>query len=158
MHEDAATTTTPSALIWGVKQSFREYVGDSQGTIEALDGASFDGEVFTFPAAPTVEAASEGAPLKFAGTAHFNAHGGMLDVTLSDPWIEITPTGPILTVVDTVSRTARHELARLDPVAVEGLTTSARYEARLSFVGSRLLGEVYRVDTLLDHVTVQTGD
>jgi hypothetical protein len=43
------TTTTPR-LSWGIKASFRQYVAAiTDGTETASEGASIDGEAFSFP-------------------------------------------------------------------------------------------------------------
>ena len=111
-------------LSWGVKQSFRSYVEATGGVIEAGGGAerTEDGG-FTFAPAPggdlrlDADGKLEGRGT-FTGELKFEAHGGMLSVFLADPIVEVGPSGAVLTVADSKSRTRRVEIARLDRAAM----------------------------------------
>ena len=136
-----------TSLQWGVKQSFRNYVGMAGGTTEVGAGAqqTEDG-AFVFAAADGDLALDAEGKLQgrggFTGEVKFQAHGGMLSVFLADPAIEVDDKGAALTVADTAKRDYRVEVARLDLAA---MTTEPSGEivipVGLSIEGSRLLGD-----------------
>lgn len=152
-----------ASLQWGVKQSFRNYVGMAGGTTEVGAGAqqSEDG-AFVFAAAEGDLALDAEGKLQgrggFTGEVKFQAHGGMLSVFLADPAIEVDDKGAALTVADTAKRDYRVEVARLDLAA---MTTEPSGEiiipVGLSIEGSRLLGDHYAPRTELDPVRLRLG-
>jgi hypothetical protein len=85
----------PHALQWGIKTSLVSYVGSqSDGTVEVSDGAQRtpDG-AFRFP---FLEQDTDTHPvLRYTGAVRLRAHGGMLDIAVSDPWIELSPVPAI---------------------------------------------------------------
>ncbi|MCX7584941.1 HtaA domain-containing protein [Phenylobacterium sp. 58.2.17] len=152
-----------ASLQWGVKQSFRNYVGMAGGTTEVGAGAqqTEDG-AFVFAAAEGDLALDAEGKLQgrggFTGEVKFQAHGGMLSVFLADPAIEVDDKGAALTVADTAKRDYRVEVARLDLAA---MTTEPSGEiiipVGLSIEGSRLLGDHYAPRTELDPVRLRLG-
>ncbi len=152
-----------ASLQWGVKQSFRNYVGMAGGTTEVGAGAqqTEDG-AFVFAAADGDLALDAEGKLQgrggFTGEVKFQAHGGMLSVFLADPAIEVDDKGAALTVADTAKRDYRVEVARLDLAA---MTTEPSGEivipVGLSVEGSRLLGDHYAPRTELDPVRLRLG-
>jgi hypothetical protein len=112
-----------ATLSWGVKQSFRSYVDAAGGTVTVGGGAERapDG-VFLFPqsAESTLARGPDGALQgvgRFEGEVSFNAHGGMLNVVLTDPWVEATDAGLVLSVAAGPAR--RVVFAKLDAAAME---------------------------------------
>jgi hypothetical protein len=159
-----AQTRYPAAtLIWGVKQSFRDYVEGSGGEIQAGMGATRDeAGAFIFPAAPgeaglTLDAdgALQGRA-GFAGEASFQAHGGMLSVFLADPSLEVGPAEAFLTVADGPERTRRLPLAKLNLAA---MTRDADGDLIIPTVmskdGWQVLGDHYLPMTPLDPLRVK---
>ncbi len=152
-----------ASLQWGVKQSFRNYVGMAGGTTEVGAGAqqTEDG-AFVFAAVDGDLALDAEGKLQgrggFTGEVKFQAHGGMLSVFLADPAIEVDDKGAALTVADTAKRDYRVEVARLDLAA---MTTEPSGEiiipVGLSIEGSRLLGDHYAPRTELDPVRLRLG-
>ena len=152
-----------TSLQWGVKQSFRNYVGMAGGTTEVGAGAqqTEDG-AFVFAAVDGDLALDAEGKLQgrggFTGEVKFQAHGGMLSVFLADPAIEVDDKGAALTVADTAKRDYRVEVARLDLAA---MTTEPSGEivipVGLSIEGSRLLGDHYAPRTELDPVRLRLG-
>jgi hypothetical protein len=83
----------------------------------------------------------------------FDAHGGMLSVRLSDPALEIGPSGAVLTVADGAARNRRVEIARLDLTAMtSGDSGEIVIPAALTLDGSQVLGDHYPPMTALDPV------
>jgi hypothetical protein len=76
-------------LDWGFKESFRKYLGSpfSGGKITVADGAkqAAGNGVFTFvDGVGTYDMKTHGTQTAFKGSVHFTAHGGVLDITMSD--------------------------------------------------------------------------
>lgn len=78
-------------LLWGVKRSWQGYVG--KGTLG--DGASYSMETrnYTFPAAtPTVSREDNGEVIvQYAGSVNWKAYGGILNITMADLQLHLTP-------------------------------------------------------------------
>ncbi len=151
------TPNEGATLTWGVKQSFRAYVEGSGGVIEVGEGArrAADGE-FVFASAPgaglrlNADGKPEGAG-RFLGEVRCQAHGGMLDVFLADPGVEVGPAGAAVTVADSRTRDRRVELALLDLAAAKvGDEGEIVIPAKLSKDGWRILGDHYLPSTPLD--------
>jgi hypothetical protein len=133
-------------LQWGIRESFRDYIRGVEDGAQSVSGAATQDEagVVSFPA---VEGDyTEGSVVaRFTGAVSFRAHGGVLGLTIADPWVEargvITIAGP---------RESRVPLAEFDPA--ESVTTAATVEVhpRLSFTGSRLFDEIYGPGAPLD--------
>lgn len=153
---DAPRSATIAALTWGVKQSFRNYVQATGGTIEVAAGAALaDDGTFAFPALPgeALSLDAQGRPTgagRFAGEVRFQAHGGMLSVRLAEPGLEIGPAGAALTVAEGDRRVAiaSLDLAAAAPDAAGDLVLPAA----LTLDGSFLLGDHYPPSTVLDAV------
>ena len=145
--EDVAMRVT--ALVWGVKQSFRAYVEGSGGTIGAGDGAArADDGAFIFAAAEDSDLAVNAGALtgtgRFRGRVTFQAHGGLLSVTLVDPWVEAAEGGWVLSIAETATRrTAIAKLGALEGDAMGAVTT---------LDGMMILGDHYPPGTVLDVV------
>jgi len=149
-------------LCWGLKQSFRAYVEAAGGAIEIGEGAerTADG-AFTFAAGPGeglklgVDGKPEGVG-RFVGEVRCKAHGGMLDVFLADPSVEIGPAGAVIAVADTRARDRRVELAQLD-LAAATLADNGEwvFPAKLAKDGWRVLGDHYPPSTPLDPVRLK---
>uniref|UniRef100_A0AAU3H059 HtaA domain-containing protein n=1 Tax=Streptomyces sp. NBC_01401 TaxID=2903854 RepID=A0AAU3H059_9ACTN len=96
----ATMELTDGTLDWGFKESFRRYIGGA-GTITAEDGATqADGNgVFTFGnGTGTYDTTTHGTDTGFDGSVNFNAHGGVLDITISDVKVTTTGTSGAVTV------------------------------------------------------------
>src|SRR5262245_51612415 len=80
---------TAGSLNWGVKASFRNYVGAGgiavAGGVTRVDaGASVDGLAWPVQSG-SFDASTRALELRFAGSVHFSAHEGALDLTLASP-------------------------------------------------------------------------
>lgn len=144
-------------LTWGVKQSFRSYVEMSGGTTTAADGAApMPAGPIAFEPAPDSDLEVDAAGVfsgtgRFRGRVTFQAHGGMLSVTLADPWVEATAEGLVLTIAETPTR--RSAIAKLDAGAVRRAEDGAlELPAAITLDGMMILGDHYPPGTPLDPV------
>lgn len=141
-------------LAWGVKQSFRSYVEGSGGIIVAEEGATraADG-TFLFEATAESDINLEQGELRgtgrFRGRVSFRAHGGLLSVTLADPWVEPAGDDWVLSIAETATR--RTAIARL------GTATDGSLSATTTLDGMMILGDHYPPGTPLDPVWLSTG-
>lgn len=138
-----------TTLRWGVKQSFRAYVEAMGGAISADAGAArADDGGFVFAAAEDSDLVADDGGLsgtgRFRGRVAFSAHGGMLSVTLVDPWVEAAADGWVLSIAETATRrTAIAKLGVLEGGAMGAVTT---------LDGMMILGDHYPPGTALDEV------
>ena len=152
-----------TTLIWGVKQSFRNYVEMSGGAITVAAGATrTEGGEIAFPAAPDSDLGVDGGALggtgRFVGEVRFQAHGGMLSVALFDPGIEVGAEGPALSVADSAARTRRVTFAKLDLAGMAaGPDGSVTLPATITLDGMFILGDHYPPGTVLDPVRLLAG-
>lgn len=92
----AADTVTVSggSATWNLKDSWTEYVGGSGTITPALTGGT---SVYS-PAAGTVDPVSGVGEIRFGGSTRYSAHGGVLDITVSDLRLTVSsPTSGFLT-------------------------------------------------------------
>ena len=124
-------------LRWPIKESFQGYVRGAAGTIEVSDDVTHEGVDFVFPEAEITD-----TTWSFSGHDDMNAHGGLLAVIIADP---ITPWagdhGVISVRTGHDADDLRLDLAEITRVAG---TDPLQATAKLTFDGSRLLGDVYR--------------
>ncbi|MFE5488110.1 HtaA domain-containing protein [Streptomyces sp. NPDC056527] len=115
-------------LDWGFKESFRKYLASpmAQGKTTVGGGAkqAADNGVFTFvDGTGTYDTGTHATANAFKGSVHFEAHGGVLDITLSD--VKLTtkgtaaPTGEI--TADVVTKGKDGAFVTRDDVAVAAL-------------------------------------
>lgn len=136
-------------LVWGVKQSFRNYVEGSGGSIAIENGAArADDGTFVFEATADSDLTLDGGALsgagRFAGTLKFEAHGGLLRVTLTDPWIEPSDGGFVLSIAETATR--RTAIVKLGPPEDGALPATTTLD------GMMIIGDHYPPGTVLDPV------
>lgn len=128
---------TDGTLDWGFKESFRRYIGGA-GTITVKDGATqaAGNGIFTFGnGRGTYDTATHGTDTAFDGSVNFSAHGGVLDITLSDVKVSTSGTSGAVTVdLKTPQGTEDDvEFAELDLSAVRpGQGRAARWSSRTS--------------------------
>ena len=149
-----------ATLTWGVKQSFRGYVEAAGGTVAVGGGATRtpDG-AFEFPQGPQSTLARGGdgrlgGTGRFEGQVSFTAHGGMLNVVLTDPWVEASEPGLVLTVA---AGAARVVFARLDAGGVTTEGDATMIPAAITLDGMFILGDHYPPGTALDPVRLAGG-
>jgi hypothetical protein len=126
-------------LAWAIRRSFTEYVRAAEGSVTLADGVvEADGQFF-FEGVP-------GNPDVFVGSVRFQAHDGLLDVTIGDPSLTMDGTSGTVSVT-TGSGASRIVLGRFVDIQGDDISSG---RAMLTFEGSRLLGDVYSPGSALD--------
>lgn len=87
--EGDTPTSVSGTVGWNFKDSFMSYITSSfaQGTVTVTEGATWEnGKSFTFPvdSENTVITDADTAIIGLDGAVNFNAHGGILNTTISD--------------------------------------------------------------------------
>ena len=130
-------------LRWPIKESFQGYVRGAAGTIEVSDDVTHEGVDFVFPEAEITD-----TTWSFSGHVDMNAHGGFLAVIIADPIIEWDGANGMLSVrTGHDADDLRLDLAEI--TRVEG-SEPLQATAKLTFDGSRLLGDVYVTGQAID--------
>lgn len=96
-----ARAVSGATLTWGVKDAFRSYVTGSIGkgaiatsNVSGSGPWTWSGGTGTFNTTDTVGRAA------FAGSVQFTAHGGVLDVTISNPRVQVSSATSATLVAD----------------------------------------------------------
>ena len=142
-------------LSWGVKASFRSYVEAADGAIDLSDGAirAEDGS-FVFKAVPggDLTIASDGSgtgAMRFQGKVTFDAHGGMLNATLSELGLEFGAEGLVLSALEAPPSQDRCAIAKLSLIEV-GSDDAITLCAEITLDGMYQIADNYPPGTELD--------
>lgn len=103
-----------ASLAWGVKESFRAYIGSSiaNGAWETSNGAVYETPTFRWPtAAGSVDPQTGAAEVAFTGGITFTGHGGLLHLVLADPIVRIDDTGAATLLLDVLGTDTSGEVA-----------------------------------------------
>lgn len=144
-------------MTWGVKASFRSYVEGAGGSISVGDGASRteDGAiVFTAVPGGDLAIAPDGSAtgaMRFRGTVTFEAHGGMLNSTLSELGLEAGSEGLVLTVLDAPMNKDRCAIANLT-LAEDAPSDAITLQAEITVDGMYQIADNYPPGTPLDPI------
>ncbi|WGX95558.1 HtaA domain-containing protein [Nocardioides sp. L-11A] len=164
--EGTVVAVADGTVVWGVRASFRNYIGPEGVTVSDGLTQNDDGEFVFDVADGSYDPDSHALHLDLTGTVGFNAHGGALDMTFSD--LEVTIDGDVQAITaEVVSTTLAGEvvdygrvpLADLDiasttpTVGAErttwtGLTATLTEDAAPAFAG------FYGTGAALDPVTI----
>ncbi|MEV6166128.1 HtaA domain-containing protein [Streptomyces sp. NPDC052052] len=158
---------TDGTLEWGFKESFRKYLAGpySGGKITVKDGATqaADNGVFTFvDGKGSYDTSTHGTDTAFQGSVNFYAHGGVLDITLSDLKLSTSGTGGAITAdvttpagtVDDVS-VAELDLSAVRPgQGANGAMVFKDIPATLTKAGSEAFNGQYKEGDALDPATL----
>jgi len=165
--------STAGSLTWGVKESFRDYIVGpiAKGGAVATSGASVTDGVFRFGQAEggTFSAANGRGTAAYAGTVRFTGHDGLLDLTLTDPVVDVTGAGTARLLVDATSKGLDGSTFDRDDVvfatlalgapttSADGAVTYRGARATLTADGSAAFAGFYPAGTTLDPVTFTVG-
>ncbi|MFD7610151.1 HtaA domain-containing protein [Streptomyces sp. NPDC059828] len=162
-------------LDWGFKESFRKYLASpvAHGTITTGEGAKQapDNGVFSFvDGKGTYDTGTHATANAFRGSVHFTAHGGVLDITMSDLKLSTTgsatPTGEITADVVTKKQDGSFDtkndlvIAALDMSGVRpgqgtgGAMVFKDIPAKLTAGGAAAFSGFYQEGTQLDPATL----
>lgn len=122
----APTEIASGSLDWGVRASFRSYVGE--GGITVADGATRNADgTFHFPlTGGSYDGDSRDTDVRFGGSVRFWSHAGLLDMTIARLRVVTTADGATLRA-DVVSRElgGAAELKQYDDLALATLDEPA---------------------------------
>jgi hypothetical protein len=150
-------------LRWGVKQSLRQYIVRSRGTVSFAPPASWAEDAFEFPHVDDdIDEGRQRFTSRFAGEVLFQAHGGLLQVMIADPWIEWEADEGSLSVARAQGASDRVAVGILfapwsswssmtEPTAADS-PVRVSMPTLLTRAGSTLLGSVYAPGTAMDPV------
>jgi Htaa len=142
-------------LRWGIKASFISYVvGMPDGSMSVTDGAVADSGGFLFPVrdASAFDSRTGSGILRFGGDVRLRAHGGMLQVRISDPELVVDEEGQRLSIED--SGGARLTIAHLGiPSQTDG--GGLEIPAVLTAAGVPYFNDVYPERTPLDPLVIR---
>ena len=147
-------------LIWGVKESFRQYVEAAEGSITVADGAdrnavgsfvfvAIEGGNFAIAADGTASGIQQ-----FSGTVIFEAHGGMLKSVISGLAIESGSEGITLSALEGSLNESRCHIAKLGRLedSEDGVL---RFSAEITLDGMFQIADNYPPGTILDDVILE---
>lgn len=152
-----ARAVSGASIDWGVKASFRSYVTGSVAN-GAIDGGWGSGS-----GAFNTEA--DRGRVSFGGSVHYTGHGGALDMTLSNPRIQLNGTGSASLILNVQSKGFNGSpdtnasgivFATLSlPQAQESANrvTFSGASATLTSAGAQAFAGFYEAGTALDAVT-----
>ena len=164
-----ACTVQGGALTWGVKESFRSYISGSiaKGSWETSAGATYATPSFAFTGATgEIDPVGGSGHVTFPGSVHFTGHGGILDLTISSPTLQIGGDGRAVLLLDVRGTDTsgapavdqkQAEIGMLAAVpaidATAGTLTLTAAPMTLSAVGAPAFGGFYAAGEELDPVT-----
>ncbi|WP_290806066.1 HtaA domain-containing protein [Herbiconiux sp.] len=101
-----AQTVTGATLNWGVKESFRSYIVGpiAKGSI-STSGVADNGSSYGWSdGSGSVNAVDTLGRVSFSGSVHFTGHGGQLDLTVSNPRIQLSGPNSASLIADLSSK------------------------------------------------------
>ncbi|MFJ8443050.1 HtaA domain-containing protein [Kitasatospora griseola] len=160
-----SVTYDTGSLDWGVKASFRNYVTGPAGggSVELTGGATVntDGSYHFNLASAGYDLTTHSLNAAFDGGVRFLAHGGALDVALSD--LRITTTGATGTLTaDTASKetvgapapTLRQDVPLATFTVARDTTTGTATPAKLTAEGAKAFAGFYQAGAELDPLSI----
>ncbi|GAA1540481.1 hypothetical protein GCM10009788_49080 [Nocardioides humi] len=164
--DDTAVAITDGTVVWGVRASFRNYIGADGVTVSDGLTQNDDGEFVFDVAEGSYDPDSHALHLDLSGTVGFNAHGGALDMTFSNLEVDIDGDVQAITA-EVVSKTLAGEvvdygrvpLADLDiapttPTVGAERTTWTDLAATLTEDAAPAFAGFYATGAALDPVTI----
>lgn len=162
---DPVAITQGDGLRWGMKLSWRNYTGAGTWSdgVEYLGGA--DGYLWPFRSG-SYDPDTHDAELRFGGSVRWTGHGGLLDVTISEPRLILHGDDARL-VAKTVSRSeSTGELVDYGEVALvsvalrddalttgDGRTSWSDLATNLTATGYKVFSGNYPVGTVMDPIS-----
>ncbi|MFI1176566.1 HtaA domain-containing protein [Streptomyces melanogenes] len=117
-HAAAKVELKGATFDWGFKESFRRYVGAGGITVADEAKQAAGNGVFTFvDGTGTYDTATHASATAFKGSVRFSAHGGILDIKLSDLKVTTTTTTGVITADVTTKDGGKDKTADDVPLA-----------------------------------------
>lgn len=114
-----AQAADSGSLTWGFKSSWRFYVTTiAAGTISTSGGASTSSGEYVFPQVSTTQATPTGTGVtKYAGSVRWQSTAHGFDITMTDPWLEVTSSTEATLTAD-LTDNAGNSRGRIDMATV----------------------------------------
>lgn len=159
-----------ATLTWGVKESFRSYISGTiaNGSWETSDGASYETPEFHWTGGTgSYDPESQNGTIEFTGGINFTGHGGILDMTMANPTLQITDGAAVLALDMTsndVDGSVSIDEKQVPAINIDGeLTaddTTITLDAApttLSEQGAPAFGDFYEAGEAADPVTISAA-
>lgn len=143
-----AVTVTDGSISWGLHTAFRNYItGIAGGTVTATAPATDPGTgagATNFPNGSGKFSLAKSTSFATEGSVNYTGHGGLLNLTISDPRLVVSPTGAELVVDAIDSDAVTHDDVAIATVDLDGHVTADDDEITISDAPVTLLtsGEV----------------
>ncbi len=162
-----AQTVTGATLDWGVKESFRSYIVGpiAKGSI-STSGVADNGSSYGWSGGSgSVNTADTLGRVAFSGSVHFTGHGGQLDLTVSNPRIQLSGLSTASLIADLSSKElsggvvnvsatiATLELPAGSASNSSGALSWSGVPATLTAAGASAFGGFYSAGAALDPVS-----
>lgn len=151
-------------LQWNIKERFREYVRSLPDGAETWtgDAGRMEAEALVFDFGGAETDGAGGRILRFKGSVRFQGYRGALRVDITDPWVEETAAGTVITadIAPPGTGPRRVPLAMLPaapPPGHDDLSGGIQAATKLTEEGSALLGSVYPPGSEADPVTYRVS-
>ncbi|AMB60186.1 HtaA domain-containing protein [Microterricola viridarii] len=158
-----APTTQGGSLSWGVGSVFREYIVGhiAKGSISVSGGATSASGVFQFgQSGGSFNQGSGTGTADYAGSVRFTGHGGILDLTFSNPTLSVSSASSAsLTLTVNGSRVdfATVDLGAASRSSLNGATVFSGAPVTLTSAGAGAFQGYYPAGQALDPMTVTIG-
>ncbi len=151
---------TSGDLNWGVRESWRDYIGNSGITVSAGASKNTDGTFRFAPDGGTLDVTKGTGTAKFKGEVRFEHSTHGIDITFSDPNIRLTSTTQgVLSVVRDGSRIdlVTLNLGAADRTAGDASVTYTKVPTTLLKSGQAIFDGFYETGVTFDPLTVTLG-
>lgn len=146
-----------TGLVWGVRESFVEYILSMPDGRIILGGncAPTDTGKFAFPYLGRRNSGRETIRLQFGGSVEFFAHFGMLSVTFSNPMLELAAEGSTVSVESDGRSVLIASVELPEMTHYGGMAIWNEAGVSLTDHGSALFGGTYPPGTPLDPLSLR---
>jgi hypothetical protein len=137
-----------ATLSWGFKESFRAYIESdiANGEWTTSRGATYETPEFSWSHGQgTYDPETGVGYVQFLGTVRFTGHEGLLDTTIADPSLSISPEGTFL-------------LLDVAGPSMEGEQIDAQDVSFVELTGVEVSGEDVRLSLASDSVLTHDGE
>ncbi|YAL83535.1 HtaA domain-containing protein [Dermacoccaceae bacterium W4C1] len=162
----SSSATVAGELAWGVKKSFRNYITGpiAKGRVD-LNGANYSGEAYRFGQQSTTwNAGSTTSTTNYGGGVRFYGHGGILNVSMSNPQVRIESASRATLLMQVNGKSTSIASLNLGSASKRSLTNGISYSSvpvTLSSAGAKVFsyngGSFYEAGTVMDPLSFVIG-